>query len=348
DVCPVQAIDFQQSDTIVEEKVGAIIVATGYELYPGDGTDEYASDADVIDGLQFERLLASSSSTNGEINRPSDGKVPRQVVFIQCVGSRDPEHGVAYCSRVCCMSTAKQAMLYKKAVPDGQAYVFYMDIRSDAKGYEEFVQRVMDEEKVLYLRGKVSRVFRDGEYLKVWGVDTLAGKDVEISADLVVLATAIVPNPGAKDLARKLNIISDSYGFITEAHIKLRPMETLTAGIYLAGVAQWPRDLPDTISSASGAASKILSLFSRKELLHAPTVAVVDAEVCNGCGQCVAVCAYKAIELDARSKVALVNEAVCEGCGACAVTCPSKAVQHKNWTPGQLFEIINVAIDEYV
>ena len=348
EVCPVQAIDFRQLDTLSEEKVGAIIVATGYELYPGDGTDEYASDPDVIDGLQFERLLASSDHTSGEIGRPSDGKVPRQVVFIQCVGSRDPEHGVSYCSRVCCMSTAKQAMLYKKAAPGGQAYVFYTDIRSDAKGYEEFVQKVVDEEKVLYLRGKVSRVFRDGEYLKVWGVDTLTGKDIEISADLVVLATALVPSPGAKDLARKLNVISDGYGFITEAHIKLRPVETLTAGIYLAGTAQWPRDLPDTISSASGAASKILSLFSRKELLHAPTVAVVDTEVCRGCGQCVAVCAYKAIELDARSKVARVNEAVCEGCGACAVACPSKAVQHKNWTPGQLFEIINVATSEYV
>jgi len=347
-ICPSQAIDFKQQDIFIEEKVGTIVVATGYELYPCNDIGEYAPDPDVIDGLQFERLLSPSGPTTGEVRRPSDGKVPKQVVFIQCVGSRDPEHGVPYCSRVCCMYVAKQAMLYKKAVPSGQAYVFYTDIRSDAKGYEEFITKVVDEEGVLYLRGRVSKVFREGEQIKVWGVDTLTDKNIEISAELVVLATAMVPSPEVKELARKLNIIFDEYGFITEAHIKLRPVETLTSGIYLAGTAQWPRDLPDTVSSASGAASKILSLFSRKELLHEPTVAAVDPEVCNGCGQCLPICSYKAIELDPKKKVARVNEAVCEGCGACAVACPSKAMKHKNWTPRQFFEMIDVAAGEYV
>ena len=349
EICPVQAINFQQPDSIVEEEAGAVIIATGYELYPcGANISEYASDPDVIDGLKFERILSSSGPTGGEIKRPSDGKVPEQVVFIQCVGSRDPEHGVPYCSRVCCMYVAKQAALYKRAVPNGQVYIFYMDIRSDAKGYEEFVKKVVDEEEILYLRGRVSRVFRDGEQIKVWGADTLIEKSIEVSADLVVLATAMVPSPGAKELARKLNVISDEYGFITEAHIKLRPVETLTSGIYLAGTAQWPRDLPDTVSSASAAASKILSLFSREELLQEPTIASVETEVCSGCGQCVSVCAYKAIELDPKRKVAVVNEAVCEGCGACVVTCPSKAIQHKNWTPRQFLEMIDVASAEYV
>ena len=333
---------------ISEEKVGAIIVATGYELFPCNGLAEYASDPDVIDGLQFERLLSPSGPTSGEVRRPSDGKIPEQVVFVQCAGQRDPEHGVSYCSRICCMYAAKQALLYQQAVPDGQTYIFYMDIRSDAKGYEEYIKKVVDEERVLYLRGKVSKIFRDGDKLKVWGADTLAGKSVEIAADLVVLATAMVPSPGAKELARKLNIISDQHGFITEAHIKLRPVETLTSGIYLAGTAQWPRDLPDTIASASGAASKILSLFSRKELLHEPVVAVVDEEVCRGCGQCVSICSFQAIELDPVKKVARVNEAVCDGCGACAVTCPSSAMQHKNWTPRQFFEMIDIATAEYV
>jgi len=346
-VCPTMAIDFAQQDTLVEEKIGAIIVATGYELYPMDNIGEYASDPDVIDGLQFERLLSPSGPTAGEVRRPSDHKVPQQVVFVQCVGSRDPEHGVPYCSRVCCMAVAKQAMLYKKAVPSGQAYIFYMDIRSDAKGYEEFVKRVVDEERVLYLRGKVSKIFRDGAKIKVWGVDTLIGRNIEIAADLVVLATAVIPSPGVKELARKLNVTVDGHGFISEAHIKLRPVETLTSGIYLAGAAQWPRDLPDTVASASGAASKVLSLFSRKELLHEPTIAVVDTEVCSGCGQCVSVCAFKAIELEPRKKTARVNEALCEGCGACAVTCPSKAIKHKNWTPGQFFEMIDVIATEY-
>jgi len=233
-------------------------------------------------------------------------------------------------------------------VPEGQAYVFHMDVRSDAKGYEEFVQDAMEQHRVMYLRGRVFRVFRDGDKLKVWGVDTLIGKNVEVSADLVVLATAMVPSPGARELARKLNIISDEYGFFTEAHIKLRPVEALTAGIFLAGTAQWPRDLPDTISSASGAASKVLSLFSRQELLHEPTVAQVDEEVCTGCGQCVPVCAYNAVEINAMKRVAEVNPVVCEGCGACAATCSSNAVQHRNWTPAQFFEMIDQATVEYV
>ena len=348
EVCPTKAIDFLQEEVFVEEEVGAIIVATGYDLFPRERIGEYAEDPDVIDGLQFERILSASGPTGGEVRRPSDGKVPQEVVFIQCVGSRDPEHGVRYCSRVCCIYTAKQAVLYKRAVPQGQAYIFYMDIRSDAKGYEEFVQRAMEEDQVLYLRGRVSKVFRDGDKIKVWGVDTLSGKSIEISADLVVLATAMVPSPGAKELARKLNIIFDQYGFLTEAHLKLRPVETLTSGIYLAGTAQWPRDLPDTVSSASGSASKILSLFSRKELLHEPTIASVDEEVCSGCGYCVSICAYRAIELDTRRRVARVNEAVCEGCGACAVTCPSGAMQHKNSTARQFFEMIDVATGAYV
>ena len=348
EVCPNGAIDFKQEDAITEEEVGAIIVATGYDLFPCDGLAEYASDPDIIDGLQFERLLSPSGPTSGEVSRPSDGKMPEQVVFVQCVGSRDPEHGVSYCSRVCCMYVAKQALLYKQVVPEGQPYVFYMDIRSDAKGYEEYIKKVVDEERVLYLRGRISKIFRDGDKIKVWGVDTLTGKSIEIAADLVVLATAMVPSPGAKELARKLNIIADQHGFITEAHIKLRPVETLTSGIYIAGTAQWPRDLPDTIASAGGAASKILSLFSRKELLHEPVVAVVDEEVCRGCGQCVSICSFQAIELDPVKKVARVNEAVCDGCGACAVTCPSSAMQHKNWTPRQFFEMIDIATAEYV
>jgi len=197
--------------------------------------------------------------------RPSDGKTPKEVVFISCVGSRDPEHGVPYCSRVCCMYLAKMAMLYKHAVPDGQAYVFYMDVRSTGKGYEEFVQRAVEEDRVLYLRGRVSRVFRDGDKLKVWGVDTLSGKSMEIACDLVVLGMAMVPSPAGKELAQKLGIATDDYGFITEFHPKLCPQETLVPGIYVAGTAQGPKDIPDSVAQASAAASKVLTLFSSGE-----------------------------------------------------------------------------------
>ena len=181
---------------------------------------------DVIDGLAFERLNSASGPTTGEIRRPSDGRIPKEVVFIQCTGSRDPERYMPYCSRVCCMYTGKHARLYKHKVHDGQAYIFYMDIRSTGKGYEEFIQQGMEEEGILYLRGRVSRIFRDGDKVVVWGADTLTGKKVEISADMVVLATALIPQKDTKELARKLGIVADEYGFLTEAERKLRPVET--------------------------------------------------------------------------------------------------------------------------
>ncbi|TET39201.1 MAG: CoB--CoM heterodisulfide reductase iron-sulfur subunit A family protein [Dehalococcoidia bacterium] len=266
-ICPNEAIDYSQQDSFMEVEVGAIVVATGYELLPKGEIREFEEDPDIIDGLQFERILCPSGPTDGVILRPSDGKVAKEVVFISCVGSRDPEHGLPYCSRVCCMYSVKMAMLYKHAVHDGQAYIFYMDIRVTGKGYEEFVQRAVEENGVLYLRGRVSKVFRDGDKIKVWGVDTLTGKRVEISCDLVVLATAMIPSPGAKELASKLGIATDEYGFMAEIHPKLRPLESAVPGIYLAGTATGPKDIPDAVAQASGAASKVLALFSKDELI---------------------------------------------------------------------------------
>lgn len=293
-ICSVGAIDFNQKDTFIDEEVGAIVVATGYRLYSKEDTGEiqplikgldeygYGKYKDVIDGLQFERLLSASGPTGGEIRRPSDGKVPRKVVFVQCAGSRDQEKGVPYCSKICCMYTGKQAMLYKHKVPDGQPYVFYIDIRSGGKGYEEFIQRVKEEGNVIYLRGKVSKIFPEGEKIIVWGVDTLTGKEVKIASDMVVLATPILPNKGAKNLAKKLKIACDEYGFFTEAHPKLRPVESLTSGIFLAGCGQAPKDIPETVAQASGAAAKVANLFSGEKLFHEPVVAEVAKEKCSG------------------------------------------------------------------
>jgi heterodisulfide reductase subunit A len=199
DVCEPGAINYDMKPEVVEEEVGAIIVATGYDLYDKEKMAEYGYGRypDVVDGLQFERLLSASGPTGGKVLRPSDHTEPKEVVFIQCAGSRDPELHYAYCSKICCMYTAKHAMLYKHHVHDGQAYVFYIDIRSGGKGYEEFVQRAVEEDGVLYLRGKVSKVFEENGKLKVWGVDTLTGKDIEIDADMVVLAMATRPSAGA-------------------------------------------------------------------------------------------------------------------------------------------------------
>jgi heterodisulfide reductase subunit A len=251
------------------------------------------------------------------------------------------------------MYTAKQALLYKHAVHDGQAYVFYIDIRSAGKGYEEFVQRAQEEEGILYLRGKVSKIFQapgkkdEDSKVIVWGADTLSGKKIEIAADLVVLATAVVPSEGIKELASKLRISTDEFGFVKEAHLKLRPAETLTAGIYLAGVAQSPKDITDSVAQGSATASKILGLFSQDELLQDPMISQVDQDICAGCGNCVSICAYGAAELDEKKKVAHVNEALCEGCGACATVCPSGAMQHKNFSKKQVLDMIDVATEEY-
>ena len=264
-VCSPKAINFQQQDTFLEIKVGAIIIATGFELYPKVDIQEYEPDIDILHGIEFERFLCPSGPTAGEVVRPSDRKTPKEVVFISCVGSRDPEHGVAYCSRVCCMYLAKMAMLYKHAVPDGQAYIFYTDTRATGKGYEEFVQRAVEEDGVLYLRGRVAKVFRENEKLKVWGADTLSGKRIEISCDLVVLGMAMMPNPASKKLCQLLGVSTDEYGFLTEVHPKLRPLETSVPGIYVAGTAQGPKDIPDSVAQASGAASKVLTLFSLGE-----------------------------------------------------------------------------------
>jgi len=264
-VCPADAIDYAQEDTFIEERVGAIIVATGFDLYRKEEIGEYGYGdvPDVIDGLAFERLLSASGPTAGEIRRPSDGRVPKEMVFIQCVASRDPERYMPYCSRACCMYTAKHARLYKHKVHDGRAYIFYMDIRSMGKGYEEFIQQGMEEEGILYLRGRVSRLFRDNDHVVVWGVDTLTGKKVEIAADMVVLATAMIPSRGAKELAEKLHIGTDEYGFLTEAQWKLYPVESGVEGIYLAGCAQGPKDIADTVAQGNAAASKVQVLFAQ-------------------------------------------------------------------------------------
>lgn len=342
--CSLKAINFKQRDSLVEEKVGAIIVATGFDLMNKAEIGEcgYGKYKDVIDSLQVERLLAPAGPTEGIPYRPSDGKIPKEVVFIQCVGSRDPEHYYPYCSKICCMYTVKQAMLYKHAVPDGQAYVFYMDIRCNGKGYEEFLQRGIEEDRILYLRGRVSKIFKDGDKIKVWGADTLTGRKIEISADLVVLAMAMVPSKGAKKLADKLRLATDDYGFLTEAHPKLRPVESLTAGYFLAGAAQAPKDIPETVAQASGAASKVDSLFSKDELYHEPIIANVDEEVCAGCGICEVLCPYSAIEIDKQEKVAKINPALCEGCGTCCAACPSGALELKGFRREQILSMIKV------
>jgi len=344
DVCDPGAIDFDMPDEIIEEEVGAIVIATGYDLYDKANMAEYGYGKypDVLDGLQFERMLSASGPTQGKVLRPSDHKEPKEVVFIQCSGSRDPELHCAYCSKICCMYTAKHAMLYKHKVHDGQAYIFYIDIRSGGKNYEEFVHRTTEEDNVLYLRGKVSKIFQDGDTIKVWGVDTLTGRNVEIDADMVVLAMAMRPSDGAQELAKTMKVSLDKDGFLAEAHPKLKPVESVTSGIFYAGAAQAPKDIPEAVAQASGAAAKAIIILSQDQLFHSPMVAEVEFNLCTGCGMCVDVCPYEAISL--KDGKAEVTDVLCEGCGTCQATCLRAAISVKNLTPLQVFEMIEASI----
>jgi heterodisulfide reductase subunit A len=354
-VCGPGAIDYEQQDQLIVEPVGAIVVATGFQLYDitekpkgspikGYGEFGHGNIPDVIDGLTFERLASASGPTGGKIVRPSDGREPKQVVFIQCVGSRAREKGISYCSKICCMYTAKHTMLYHHKVHGGQAYVFFMDARTPGKLYDEFWRRAVEEEEAVYIRGMVSRLYQKGDKVVVMGSDVLVGVQVEIEADLVVLATAVQARQGADTLAQKLGISYDKYNFYSEAHAKLKPVECATAGIYLAGACQGPKDIPDTVSQASAAAAKVMTLFSKEELEREPIVARVNEKNCAACFYCKKVCPYGAVEeKEIRDRqgnlirvVAYVNPGVCGGCGTCQATCPSKSVELDAYTDEQI------------
>ncbi len=355
-VCGREAIAFDQQDSLVTEDIGAIIVATGYKLYSIDKKPEgseikgygeygYGKYKDVVDGLQFERIASASGPTEGEFKRPSDGKEPKKVVFIQCVGSRDESKGFSYCSKICCMYTAKHAMLYKHKVHDGEAYVFYMDIRSGGKMYDEFVRRAIEEDGVKYIRGRVSKITEEnGKYI-VKGEDTIAGMPVTIDADMVVLATAMIAQPEASELAQTIGIPYDKYGFYNEAHPKLRPIESTTGGVFLAGACQSPKDIPESVAMASAAAAKALVLFGSDKLEREPVIARVNEDICAGCFYCKKVCPYNAVEVREIltregvkiKEVAYVNEGLCQGCGTCTATCPSKSVELAGFNNEEIF-----------
>lgn len=361
-VCPMHAIRFGQEDRIITEQVGAVVVTTGFNVLGTDFFPEYGYGryADVITGLQFERLASASGPTLGEIRRPSDGTVPKKIVFIACCGSRDPAKGIPYCSKICCMYTAKHAMLYQHKVHDGESYVFYMDIRAGGKNYEEFVRRAIDEDHVNYVRGRVARVYEKDGKLIVKGVDTLLGATpVEIEADMVVLATAGVSNKGAEELAQKLHISYDPYKFFAEAHPKLRPVETNTAGIFLAGACQAPKDIPETVATASGAAAKVAALFSQPDLVREPLIAVVNRcappvfSTCVGCFMCQTACPYQAIEREEIKDrkgnvikvVAKVNPGLCQGCGTCVAFCRSKSIDLQGFSNQQMFAEVEALLE---
>ena len=351
--CGAGAIDFTQKDEVITEKYGAIIVATGYNPIDLKKFDEYAysQSPDVVSSLEFERLCNASGPTNGHLLRPSDGKEPKTIVFVQCVGSRcsaDSEKGHEYCSKVCCMYTAKHAILTRDHYPDTDCYVFYIDVRTPGKNFDEFYRRAVEQYGVHYIKGQVGKVtpLSDGT-LDVQGSDLILNRQVHIKADMVVLAASIEADKSARPLATMLTTSMDNNDFFLEAHAKLRPVESPTAGIFLAGCCQGPKDIPETVAQSSGAAAKAICLLVKDKLQNNPCTAHPDENACNGCGQCANVCPYGAItyiDKDFRGPnrttitrhVSQVNTAMCQGCGACTVACPSGAMDLNGFSNKQI------------
>ena len=351
-VCTAKAIDYQAKDEYITEKYGAIVVATGFNPISMDKFDEYAysQSKDVITSLELERLMNAAGPTGGTLLRPSDNEHPHTIVLVQCVGSRCAacaEKGKEYCSKICCMYTAKHAMLIRDKYPDTEVYVFYIDVRTPGKNFDEFYRRAVEEYGVHYIKGMVGKVSPEGKKLKVQASDLIAGKQLHIDADLVVLAAAIEPDKSARPLATMLTASMDTNDFFTEAHPKLRPVESPTAGVFLSGACQGPKDIPETVSQAGAAASKVIGLLAKDKLTGNPCVAHSDEMMCNGCSTCERVCPYGAISYidkefrmpDRTTKVrrvASVNEAVCQGCGACTVACMSGAMDLKGFLNKQI------------
>jgi heterodisulfide reductase subunit A len=334
-VCEADAIVFDQEDEYLDIKVGAVVLANGYDLteHPTLARYGYGIYDNVIDALQFERLTSAAGPTVGQVVT-RDGRVPETTVFLHCIASRDDE-AHEYCSRICCMYGTKQAHLALEKT-GGQVYQFYIDMRTPGKGYEEFYKR-MQHEGIHYVRGKVAEVMYDPDdsgRLLVRGEDTLLGRYVEIPADLVVLLTAAVPAEGARELGKLFGVSVDKDGFYAEAHPKLRPVDTTTAGVFLAGCCQSPKDIPDTVAQASAAASKAIGLLARGEIDIDPTVAEVDRDKCSGCGECILACPYNAIErVEGKAQV---NVALCKGCGTCVGACLAKAITGHHFTDQEL------------
>jgi len=350
EACDRKAIDFEQKEETVQVDVGAIVVATGFE--PFDATRlpyyGYGKYPNVYTGLEVERLTSASGPTGGEVVL-RDGSHPKSVGIIHCVGSRD-ENTNRWCSRVCCMYSLKLAHMVKDHT-GAKVYNFYIDMRTPGKSYEEFYDKLLGE-GVQFIRGRVAEVTdwavkpeEEGKLI-IRAEDTLAGAVRRVPVDMVILSTGLEPQADSAQVASMFGISRSAEGFFAEAHPKLRPVETNTDGVFLAGCAQGPRDVPDTVAHAGAAASMTIALLNRGEVTISPTVANIDEKLCSACKTCLSVCPYQAITFNAEKNVASVNDALCKGCGTCVAACPAAAITGRHFSDEQIIAQIEGLLEE--
>lgn len=341
--CERNCIDFEQKEEEMEIKVGSIIVATGFKVFDAKRVSKYGYGKypDVIDAMQFERLTNASGPTGGKL-LTSKGEKPEKIAIIHCVGSRD-ENTNKYCSRVCCMYSLKHAHLAREKT-GAEVYNYYMDIRAFGKGYEEFYKRIQSE-GVRFIRGKVAEVFEKEGRLRVRAEDTLLGKNIEQDFDMVILSIGLEPCEDSDKLSEILHINRSQDGFFMEAHPKLNPLETPTAGIYIAGCSQGPKDIPDTVCQAKGCAGEVIKFLNIGKVKLETTIVQINADICKGCRLCEKLCPYGALEFNIDTKTMEVESAKCKGCGTCAAACPAGAIKQQQFSADQIFAEIEALLE---
>jgi len=334
-VCPTGAIDFTQEDTLLEVEVGNIIVATGYDVFDARRISQYGYGRypNVFTSLEVERMLSGSGPTSGHVVLRDGETEPESIAIVHCVGSRD-ENYHPYCSKVCCMYSLKLAHLVHGKT-GARVYEFYIDMRTGGKAYEEFYKR-LQREKAIFINGRPSEILAEDGKLAVYVEDRALGKQIRVPVDMAILSVGLEPRHDAQEVAHLFGISCDADGWFKEKHPKLDPVATLTDGVFIAGCAQGPRDIPDSVVQGAAAAARVLSFIRQGEVEVEAATAVVDDMMCVGCGQCVQTCPYTAIEFLEDRKVAHVVEALCKGCGTCTATCPSKAIALRHFTDRQL------------
>ena len=334
-VCEADAINFDQQDEIIELDVGNIIVATGYDPFDARRISQYGYGRypNVFTSPEIERMLTGSGPTNGHVVLRDGETEPESIGIIHCVGSRDENYN-PYCSKVCCMYSLKLAHLVQDHT-GARIYEFYIDMRTGGKAYEEFYKR-LQKEGTIFINGRPSEILPEDGKLAVYVEDRALGRQMRVPVDMVILSVGLEPRHDAREVAQLFSISCDADGWFKEKHPKLDPVATLTDGVFIAGCAQGPRDIPESVAQGAAAAARVLSLICQGEVEAEAAIAVVDEMMCVGCGQCVQTCPYSAIEFLEDRKVARVVEALCKGCGTCAGTCPSKAVTLRHFTDRQL------------